>query len=371
MSQLLYPTSTNAVSKQLNANYTAADAVITLTNTTNVQNKPGVCLINRVDTNETLQPTANWTYIEFTATSGATLTGCTAIAGDQDQALGKVVEFVSDVTQQQRILDCLVAEHNDDGTHSTITATSIDVGSTVVVDSTIDDDTMATATDTSLATSESIKAYVDGKVTTDGWTASADTWVYASASTFTIAGVDRTTTFTKGTRLKFTQTTVKYAVVVSSAFSTNTTVTIAVNTDYTIANAAITLPYYSYQACPAGYPNAFTLSAEQKASITGTAMTIWGWGFNAGNGNWYTTGKTVTYGIAFVTAPSVSGSCIGQKTGSDPTTIGDFSAQSLCMFSPEAISTTQFSAAAGDTTHSTAVGATLRIGYSWIAIGTI
>ncbi len=92
-------------------------------------------------------------------------------------------------------------------------------------------------------------------VSTDGWTDhSAYTWTYASASTFTIAGVDLTTTFTKGTRLKFTQTTVKYAVVVSSSFSTDTTVTIAVNTDYTIANAAISANYYSYQATPQGYP---------------------------------------------------------------------------------------------------------------------
>lgn len=101
------------------------------------------------------------------------------------------------------------------------------------------------------------KKYVDDRTNTDGWTTSSDTWTYASASTFTIAGVDRTTTFTKGTRLKFTQTTAKYAVVVASAFSTNTTVTIAVNTDYTIANAAITSPYYSYQASPQGYPTWF------------------------------------------------------------------------------------------------------------------
>jgi hypothetical protein len=92
---------------------------------------------------------------------------------------------------------------------------------------------------------------------TDGWVSSSDTWTYASASTFTIAGVDRTTTFTKGTRLKFTQTSAKYAVVVSSSFSTDTTVTIAVNTDYTIANAAITSPYYSYAANPQGYPLRF------------------------------------------------------------------------------------------------------------------
>ena len=101
------------------------------------------------------------------------------------------------------------------------------------------------------------KKYVDDRTNTDGWTTSSDTWTYASASTFTIAGVDRTTTFTKGTRLKFTQTTAKYAVVVASSFSTNTTVTIAVNTDYTIANAAISANYYSYEASPQGYPTQF------------------------------------------------------------------------------------------------------------------
>jgi hypothetical protein len=96
--------------------------------------------------------------------------------------------------------------------------------------------------------------------TLDGWIASTDTWTYASASTFTISGVDRTAIYTKGTKLKFTQTTAKYAVVVSSAFSTNTTVTIAVNTDYTVANAAITLPYYSYTDMPSDYPAYFNFT---------------------------------------------------------------------------------------------------------------
>lgn len=102
-----------------------------------------------------------------------------------------------------------------------------------------------------------------GEASSDGWVTSADTWVYASASTFTIAGVDRTSVFTPGTRLKFTQTTAKYAVVASSSFSTDTTVTIAVNTDYTIDNAAITSPYYSYEANPQGYPSWFSFSPTE------------------------------------------------------------------------------------------------------------
>lgn len=137
----------------------------------------------------------------------------------------------------------------------------------------------------------------------DGWTAAADTWTYASASTFTISGVDRTTVFTKGTRLKFTQTTDKYAVVVGSSFSTNTTVTIAVNTDYTIANAAITSPYYSYQLSPQGYPGWFAWSPTitwtggtppsgtptkyEKFKVDGNTLTVMvsNYSYTAGSGN--------------------------------------------------------------------------------------
>lgn len=48
------------------------------------------------------------------------------------------------------------------GSFTTVTAsTSLDIASTIVIVGTLDDDTMATATDTTLATSESIKAYTD------------------------------------------------------------------------------------------------------------------------------------------------------------------------------------------------------------------
>ncbi len=167
---------------------------------------------------------------------------------------------------------------------------------------------------------------------TDGWTSSSDTWTYASASTFTIAGVDRTTTFTKGTRLKFTQTTAKYAVVVSSSYSTDTTVTIAINTDYTIANAAITSPYYSYQASPQGYPTYFNYTPGTytgsgsmtygsvstilaRFSVIGTTCTVF---LNASG----TIGGTPSYGIDFslpITASNryaLSGSGVGNTSGS-------------------------------------------------------
>lgn len=100
----------------------------------------------------------------------------------------------------------------------------------------------------------------------DGWEDdTADTWTYASGSgggtaTFTIAGVDRTAVLTPGTRIKLTQTTVKYFVVISSSFSTNTTVTITAGSDYTLANAAISANFHSYVLNPQGYPGWFNFA---------------------------------------------------------------------------------------------------------------
>lgn len=93
---------------------------------------------------------------------------------------------------------------------------------------------------------------------TDGWVdASAQTWTQASATTFTVP-TDLTTTFTTGTRLRLTQSsTVKYFVVVSSAFGATTTVTVTGGSDYTLAAAAITANSYSYAANPQGYPGWF------------------------------------------------------------------------------------------------------------------
>lgn len=113
--------------------------------------------------------------------------------------------------------------------------------------------------------------YLSGRMyggNTDGWTPAEETWVYASASSFTVAGVDVTAKYSKGTRLKFTQAaTVKYAVVLSSSFSTDTTVNILVNTDYTIAESAISDNYFSYQMNPQGYPGWFNVAAPALAGM--------------------------------------------------------------------------------------------------------
>lgn len=122
----------------------------------------------------------------------------------------------------------------------------------------------------------------------DGWVAAADTWTYASADgptfTFTIAGVDRTNVLQAGMRVKLTQTTAKYFIITKTAFSTNTTITIYGGTDYTLANAAISNPYYSPVKAPFGFntdPAKWTETATDTTDATQASPT---------SGTWYNLG---------------------------------------------------------------------------------
>ena len=103
----------------------------------------------------------------------------------------------------------------------------------------------------------------------DGWIDDAgETWTFATSSTFTVAG-DVTAKYTPGTRIKLTQTTVKYFVVAKSVFAAGTTtVTITGGSDYTLANAAISANFHSYAPSPQGYPDWFNF-APATTGITG------------------------------------------------------------------------------------------------------
>lgn len=93
----------------------------------------------------------------------------------------------------------------------------------------------------------------------DGWISAGVTWVYASADdpsfVFDISG-NYTGTYATGQRIKLTQTTVKYFLVTNVAYSSGTTTSITVygGTNYDLANAEITSPYYSPVKSPYGFP---------------------------------------------------------------------------------------------------------------------
>lgn len=109
--------------------------------------------------------------------------------------------------------------------------------------------------------------------TINGWQTETATCTYNSATTFKVPG-NQTAIYTKGTRIWFVQgTTNKYGTVTSSAYSApDTTVTLAANTDYSIANSAINSMYYSYQANPRGYPPYFNFAVTPTCP-SGTAPT--------------------------------------------------------------------------------------------------
>ncbi len=184
----------------------------------------------------------------------------------------------------------------------------------------------------------------------DGWVDdTAQTWTYASATTFTVA-TDLTAQFKVGTRLKLTQTTVKYFVVVASSYSApNTTVTITGGTDYTFANAAVTLNYHSYMVNPQGYPGSFTYAPTlvgwsatpttqfARFSVVGNICTL----FVGANG-------TSNSATTTATAPIAKNSGAGGNAPFCPVTVKDsgtyatgrcyFSSTTVITFGPSATS---------------------------------
>lgn len=105
-----------------------------------------------------------------------------------------------------------------------------------------------------------------------GWKTVYDAWAYASATTITVP-TGAAAIYSVGDKIKLTQTTVKYFYVTAVA---DTVLTVTGGSDYTVANAAITLPYYSKASSPVGFPQWFTytpIASPQTGSITTQTVT--------------------------------------------------------------------------------------------------
>lgn len=106
--------------------------------------------------------------------------------------------------------------------------------------------------------SSAFSGYIGVPSVYDGWhDDGGETWTYASATTFTVVG-DQTAKYQVGTKLKLTQTTVKYFYVAAVAVAGGTTtVTVTGGSDYSLANAAISANNHSYADRPQGFPDWF------------------------------------------------------------------------------------------------------------------
>lgn len=243
--------------------------------------RPVTFTIDRLDANQVKTPTKR-EYITATGISGTTISGLTrGVGGSTAQAhsAGAIVEVTLDVTAIASITDTFLVGHTATGEHAsmTIAGTSSESAYIRLAEDT-DNGTnyMGIQAPAAVTTSKTL-ILPDGDGTAnqvlktdgsaqlgwvstllaDGWITAGETWTYASASTITVPS-GAASRYQKGDRIKWTQTTVKYGVIVAVA---DTVLTIAVNTDYVVANAAITDNYYSRIAKPLGYPYWFACAA--------------------------------------------------------------------------------------------------------------
>lgn len=103
---------------------------------------------------------------------------------------------------------------------------------------------------------------------------------------------------------------------------------------------------------------------------TPSSVMLTGWSFCTGDGATNPVDKTITFGITFGSAPTVHVSPLGGKITSDPTAIGDFDLQRQPLAIAYNITTTNFVAAVNNAP-GTPIASGTRLGFTWIAIGTL
>lgn len=194
--------------------------------------------------------TKKQTFTGVIDTSGVQVTSVIWTAGTNQSHSGgaTVVDYVT-ATHLGMVSKGILVEHDQDGTHGNITGGNATMTGTVTAD--------VVGVTTTLNSNGTLN--IAGATTAgwDGWITHSTTWTYVSATTFKVTGVDVTTVFPVGTKIRLTQTTVKYFYVTAATFSTDTTITVTGGSDYSLVNAAITVTGYSYSDTPRGFPSAF------------------------------------------------------------------------------------------------------------------
>ena len=226
--------------------FTSGGTSMNVVSTTNWPTDTGVTFaVDEVTTVDGVETRTAGTYNIFrgTVASATSITNITYVGGDAARSYSagastRVYILVS-YAQMNRLIDGILVEHNQDGTHGAMTADSLTV-----------DGALAVTGASTLTGALTVKSW-------DGWIQPTDTWTYVSATSFKITGSDVSAKFPVGTKIKLTQTTAKYFYVTACSFSTDTTVTITGGSDYSLANAAITSPNISYMDTPQGFPDWF------------------------------------------------------------------------------------------------------------------
>ncbi len=253
----------------MNQNVQTTDSVVFLTVDT------GQGANELYDMNQNVQTSDSPTFV------GLTLSGLTdtrvLFAGS-----GGVIQNDSDMTFNGTTVTVTGASHTDLSVSGTITtgltasrAIATNASSQLAV-SAVTSTELGFLSGVTSAIQTQINALV---VSTDGWTSIGVAASTISATSVSLVG-DWTTTLAVGDKIKLTNSTVKYFYVLSVAYSSVvSTVTFVTNSDYSISNNAVTLPYYSHAASPLGFPYWFSYtttytgwSANPTGQVTKFAM---------------------------------------------------------------------------------------------------
>lgn len=239
----------NKISTTLSSSVTDSALSMTVADATGMDATGGYIIIDEADASK-----REIVYVESISgntltisTSGRGLAGTTGVAHDSGAT-------VTDILVDEHIngtIDMYSVGHTDAGAHKSGSITPLNLDATLA----------------------------------SGWIDANETWTYASAITFTISG-DKTAKYSAGMKLKLTQTTAKYFFITKVEYSDpNTTITVFGGTDYTLANAAITSPYYSTQKSPHGFPMSPTKWTVSTSDTTDRSQS------NPNAGTWYNLGS--------------------------------------------------------------------------------
>ena len=259
----------------------SSDVTTVSTNAANVNTVAGISTdvtavagnnanVTAVATNETNISAAatNATNINAAVTNASNINAVAGISANVTSVAGNTTNINAAVANETNINSSVANETNINAAVTNATNINSAVANAANINSVaaISADVTSTAANsvdishvadnlTEILASAAALAALDTATTPDGWTSSTDTWVYVDANTFKIVGVDRSSQFPVGAKVELTNPGVIYRYVSSAAFSTDTTVTLLNNAGTALANSAITVPRYSYQDTPGGFPN--------------------------------------------------------------------------------------------------------------------
>lgn len=206
--------------------------------------------------------TKKQTFTGIIDTSGVQVTSVVWTSGtNQSHANGAtVVDYVT-ATHMGMMSKGILVAHDQTGVHksgatyaSPVLSGSVTGTYTLAGTPTITSPTISTPT---------IKTF-------NGWQSGSGTWSYVSSTTITVPSADAAC-MGVGTKVWITQTTSKYFNVTAVS---GTTVTLSSPSGSTVANAAITSPYFSNSASPYGFPTSSAYIEIGRATLTGSADTI-------------------------------------------------------------------------------------------------